>query len=205
MAKFPDLTGDGKVTQADVLKGRGVYKKGGSVMSHDHGHKPTAKMSHGGHYCWGGKVMKKAKGGVANMIQRQMQSAQQKAGKPAGIAALSSSKMQKLPVQKSTASSSAQNAYNQAQAQKTYDQMQAQKSGQYSSKPQMAVMKKAEGGMAKGGNWIQGAIKKPGALHKALGVPEGKKIPAAKLEKASQAPGKMGRRARLAMTLKGMK
>lgn len=25
--------------------------------------KPTAKMSHGGHYCWGGKVMKKAKGG----------------------------------------------------------------------------------------------------------------------------------------------
>jgi hypothetical protein len=28
---FPDLTGDGKVTQADVLKGRGVFKKGGSV------------------------------------------------------------------------------------------------------------------------------------------------------------------------------
>lgn len=27
---FPDLTGDGKVTQADVLKGRGVFKKGGS-------------------------------------------------------------------------------------------------------------------------------------------------------------------------------
>ena len=31
--KFPDLTGDGKVTQADVLKGRGVdeMKKGGST------------------------------------------------------------------------------------------------------------------------------------------------------------------------------
>jgi hypothetical protein len=29
--KFPDLTGDGKVTRADVLKGRGVYKSGGSV------------------------------------------------------------------------------------------------------------------------------------------------------------------------------
>ena len=28
---FPDLTGDGKVTQADVLKGRGVFKRGGSV------------------------------------------------------------------------------------------------------------------------------------------------------------------------------
>ena len=34
MAKdFPDLTGDGKVTRADVLKGRGVevFKKGGST------------------------------------------------------------------------------------------------------------------------------------------------------------------------------
>ena len=29
--KLPDLTGDGKVTQADVLKGRGVFKKGGAV------------------------------------------------------------------------------------------------------------------------------------------------------------------------------
>ena len=31
--KFPDLTGDGKVTRADVLKGRGVegFKKGGSA------------------------------------------------------------------------------------------------------------------------------------------------------------------------------
>ena len=27
--KFPDLTGDGKVTRADVLKGRGVFRKGG--------------------------------------------------------------------------------------------------------------------------------------------------------------------------------
>jgi len=26
--KFPDLTGDGKVTMADILKGRGVGKKG---------------------------------------------------------------------------------------------------------------------------------------------------------------------------------
>ena len=29
--KFPDLTGDGKVTQADVLKGRGVFQEGGSI------------------------------------------------------------------------------------------------------------------------------------------------------------------------------
>ena len=35
MAKFPDLTGDGEVTQADILKGRGVKaaKKGG-IMKH---------------------------------------------------------------------------------------------------------------------------------------------------------------------------
>ena len=34
---FPDLTGDGKVTKADVLKGRGVFKKGGYVdMSEEH-------------------------------------------------------------------------------------------------------------------------------------------------------------------------
>ena len=32
-SKFPDLTGDGKVTKADVLKGRGVFKKGGIVKS----------------------------------------------------------------------------------------------------------------------------------------------------------------------------
>ena len=29
---FPDLTGDGKVTQADVLKGRGVTKKRGGKI-----------------------------------------------------------------------------------------------------------------------------------------------------------------------------
>lgn len=52
------------------------------------------------------------------------------------------------------------------------------------------------------GKWIQKAIKKPGALHKQLGVPQGKKIPAKKLESASKAGGKLGQRARLAKTLK---
>jgi hypothetical protein len=28
---LPDLTGDGKITRADVLKGRGVFKKGGET------------------------------------------------------------------------------------------------------------------------------------------------------------------------------
>jgi len=31
-ASFPDLTGDGKVTQADILKGRGVYAQGGEAI-----------------------------------------------------------------------------------------------------------------------------------------------------------------------------
>lgn len=53
--------------------------------------------------------------------------------------------------------------------------------------------------------WIQGAIKKPGALHKELGVPEGKKIPEKKLTAAAKKPGKEGQRARLAETLKGFK
>lgn len=59
--------------------------------------------------------------------------------------------------------------------------------------------------MAKSKNWIANAIKKPGALHKQLGVPEGKKIPADKLNKAAKAGGKLGQRARLAKTLKKMK
>lgn len=53
--------------------------------------------------------------------------------------------------------------------------------------------------------WIQKAIKHPGALHKELGVAEGKKIPAKKLAAAAKKPGKLGQRARLAETLKGMK
>ena len=79
--KFPDLTGDGKVTRADILKGRGVFKKGGS------------------------------------------------------------------------------------------------------------------------GKFIQKAIKKPGSLRKSLGIKKGKTIPKAKLKAAAKKPGKLGQRARFAITL----
>lgn len=58
---------------------------------------------------------------------------------------------------------------------------------------------------AKGGKWIQSAIKKPGALRKSMGVKAGETIPAKKLAKAAKAPGKMGQRARLAQTLRKMK
>jgi hypothetical protein len=53
--------------------------------------------------------------------------------------------------------------------------------------------------------WIQKAIKKPGALKKSLGITADKKIPASKLAAAVKKPGKMGKRARLAETLKGLK
>lgn len=57
---------------------------------------------------------------------------------------------------------------------------------------------------AKGGKLdIKKAIKKPGALHEQMGVPEGKKIPAKALAKAAKAPGKLGQRARFAQVLKG--
>jgi len=35
--KFPDLTGDGKVTRADILKGRGVFGGGGKVKMYKKG------------------------------------------------------------------------------------------------------------------------------------------------------------------------
>lgn len=50
-------------------------------------------------------------------------------------------------------------------------------------------------------NWIGGAIKKPGALHRELGIPQGQKIPAKTLARAAKQPGKLGQRARLAETL----
>ena len=52
---------------------------------------------------------------------------------------------------------------------------------------------------------IKKAIKKPGALRKSLGVKKGKKISKKQLDKAAKAKGKLGQRARLAMTLKKMK
>lgn len=52
--------------------------------------------------------------------------------------------------------------------------------------------------------WIAGAIKSPGALHRQLGVPQGEKIPAGKLQAAAKAKGKLGKRARLAVTLSKM-
>jgi len=53
----------------------------------------------------------------------------------------------------------------------------------------------------KNGKWIQKAVGKPGALRKQLGIPAGKDIPKSELEKAAKKGGKLGKRARLALTL----
>lgn len=50
-------------------------------------------------------------------------------------------------------------------------------------------------------NFIKGAIKRPGALHRALGVPEGQKIPKKKIAAAAKKKGRVGQEARLAKTL----
>ena len=54
-------------------------------------------------------------------------------------------------------------------------------------------------------NWIAGATSNKGALHRALGVPEGEKIPSKKLDAAAKKGGKIGKEANLAKTLKGFK
>lgn len=53
--------------------------------------------------------------------------------------------------------------------------------------------------------WIQKAIKKKGSLRKSLGVKKGEKIPEKKLNAAAKKGGKMGKRARLAKTLKKLR
>ena len=68
--KFPDLTGDGKVTQADILKGRGVIKKkGGGMAKKGYAKGGMAKKG----YAKGGPVRSKmsAKGGKRGGASRK--------------------------------------------------------------------------------------------------------------------------------------
>lgn len=53
--------------------------------------------------------------------------------------------------------------------------------------------------------WISKAIKHPGALRRSLKVKKGKKIPVSKLRAAAKKGGKLGRRARLALTLRRLR
>jgi hypothetical protein len=63
--------------------------------------------------------------------------------------------------------------------------------------------------MAKGKDWISGAIKKPGALRatakKEGGIAKDGNIKKSFIDKAAKEPGKLGQRARLAKTLGKMK
>jgi hypothetical protein len=56
-------------------------------------------------------------------------------------------------------------------------------------------------------HWIQKALAqhKPGALHKNLHIPLGHSIDLHTLGRAAKEPGVVGKRARLAMTLRGFK
>lgn len=55
-------------------------------------------------------------------------------------------------------------------------------------------------------NWMAGALNPAhkGMLHKNLGIPMGTKIPGARLAAAAKEPGKVGKRARLALTMRKM-
>lgn len=53
--------------------------------------------------------------------------------------------------------------------------------------------------------WVSGAISKPGQLHRDLGIPQGEKIPEGRLRNAARQGGKVGQRARLAVTMQGFK
>ena len=53
--------------------------------------------------------------------------------------------------------------------------------------------------------WIQGAVRSPGALHVMLHVPQGQVIPLALLREADKDHGLLGKRARLAKTLRALR
>ena len=56
--------------------------------------------------------------------------------------------------------------------------------------------------MAGGRRWVQDMKLREGALKRQLGVPAGQRIPVATLRRAARAPGVLGRRARLALTMR---
>lgn len=55
-------------------------------------------------------------------------------------------------------------------------------------------------------HWISGAVRRPGALHRALGVPEGQKIPAKKMAAAARSSNpRIKKMLTLAHSLAGMR
>lgn len=60
---FPDLNKDGKVTKADILKGRGVIKNGGKMKKAKNGATLSPKVSNVSKKLKSGGKMKQCKGG----------------------------------------------------------------------------------------------------------------------------------------------
>lgn len=58
----------------------------------------------------------------------------------------------------------------------------------------------------KGGDWIQKAIKRPGELHRKLGVPEDQDLPVGKIREAAKSKDKqLADEARMALTLRKLR
>jgi len=56
--------------------------------------------------------------------------------------------------------------------------------------------------MAAKKKWVDKAIKRPGALREKTHTKEGKNIPVSTLERLAKEPGRTGRQARLALTMR---
>lgn len=52
------------------------------------------------------------------------------------------------------------------------------------------------------GGWIAEATKNKGGLHRSLGIPQGQKIPLARIRAAAKQGGRVGKQANLALTLR---
>jgi hypothetical protein len=54
-------------------------------------------------------------------------------------------------------------------------------------------------------NWIAKAVRNKGGLHRSLGVKEGQKIPLKRITAAAGRSGRVGKQARLALTLRKLR
>ena len=81
---FPDLTGDGEVTRADVLKGRGVFKKGGMTKSQETFKTAMSKFKKGKLHSGSkeGPVVKSRKQAIAIALSEAGKSKMAKGGRP---------------------------------------------------------------------------------------------------------------------------
>ena len=179
-----------------------------------------------GHYCWGGKAMKKAKGGYAEGGMRSESTEAAKASRDSKDAQERFDNFVNEKPDFSTSQGRANARVITARAAEELERVNAagrrnrdteNSTGYYnmsgsaddSGRPSKRLMDsptsigKAKGGMAEGGNWIAGATKNKGALHRSLGVPQGERIPAKKLNAAMKSDNPtIAKRARLAKTLK---